>query len=49
MVLAGLKLSPDQLGKIRKAADELIRDRAGGAGAAVLTNGINIGIGQRPG
>ena len=48
MVLASLKLSPDQLETIRKAADDLVRERAGDADAAVLTNAINIGIGRRP-
>lgn len=49
MLLAGLDLTPDQLGVIRQAVDELIRERAGGAGRAVLTNALNIGIGRRPG
>jgi ubiquinone/menaquinone biosynthesis C-methylase UbiE len=48
MVLASLELSPDQLETIRKAADGLVRERAGDADAAVLTNAINIGIGRRP-
>lgn len=49
MLLAGLDLAPDQLGVIRKAADDLIRERAGGADSAVLTNPLNIGVGRRPG
>lgn len=48
IVLAGLELTPDQLGVIRRAADDLIRERAGGAGPAVLTSAVNIGIGRRP-
>jgi ubiquinone/menaquinone biosynthesis C-methylase UbiE len=48
MLLAGLELTPDQLGVIRQAADDLIRERAGGTGPAVLTNALNIGIGRRP-
>lgn len=48
-VLAGLELTPDQLGVIRQAADDLIRERAGGAGPAVLTSAVNIAIGRRPG
>lgn len=48
MLLAGLDLTPDQLGVIRRAADDLIRERAGGTNTAVLTNAINIGIGRRP-
>ena len=48
MVLASLKLSSHQLETIRKAAGDLVRQRAGDADAAVLTNAINIGIGRRP-
>lgn len=48
MLLAGLGVTPDQLGTIRKAADDLVRERAGGAGAAVLTNAVNVGIGRKP-
>lgn len=48
MLLAGLDLTPEQLGLIRSAADELIRERAAGTGTAVLTNAINLGIGQKP-
>lgn len=48
MVLAGLALAPDQLRTVRQAADDLVRERAGGAGTAVLTNAINIGIGRKP-
>lgn len=48
MLLAGLGLTPDQLATIRKAADELVRERAGGTGPAVLTSAINIGIGRKP-
>ena len=47
MLLAGLELTPEQLDVIRKAADEMIRERADGAAAAVLTNALNIGIGRK--
>ena len=49
MLLAGLSVTAEQLDVMRKAADELIRERAGGPGPAVLANAINIGIGKRPG
>lgn len=49
MALASLKLSAQQLETVRNAADELVRERVGGADAAVLANAINIGIGERPG
>ncbi|HLT90402.1 MAG TPA: methyltransferase domain-containing protein [Woeseiaceae bacterium] len=49
MVLASLALTPGQLDVARQAAEDLIRERAGGSGAAVLTNAINVGIGRRPG
>jgi hypothetical protein len=47
MLLAGLELTPERLAAIRRGG-ELIRERAGGSGTAVLTNALNIGIGRRP-
>jgi ubiquinone/menaquinone biosynthesis C-methylase UbiE len=48
MLLASLDLKPEQLAAIRRAADDLIRERAGGGGAAVLTSALNLGIGRKP-
>ncbi|HEX2139314.1 MAG TPA: methyltransferase domain-containing protein [Woeseiaceae bacterium] len=48
MLLAGLDLAPEQLVTIRRAADDLVRERAGGSGAAVLRNALNLGIGWKP-
>ena len=48
MLLAGLELTPDQLDVVRQAADDLIRERAGGTGPAQLTNALNIAVGRRP-
>ena len=47
MLLDQLDLRPDQMAVIKKAADDLIRERAAGTGTAVLINPINIGIGTK--
>jgi ubiquinone/menaquinone biosynthesis C-methylase UbiE len=44
-ILAELDLSDEQTAVVREALDGLVRERAGGDGAAVLTAPINIGIG----
>jgi ubiquinone/menaquinone biosynthesis C-methylase UbiE len=46
-ILAELDLSGEQTAVVRDALGELVRERAGGDGAAVLTAPINIGIGSR--
>jgi SAM-dependent methyltransferase len=46
-VLAELDLSPGQTALVREALDALVRERAGSAGVAVLSNPINIGVGTR--
>jgi ubiquinone/menaquinone biosynthesis C-methylase UbiE len=46
-VLGQLNLTSDERGAIRDALDPLVRERAGGNGAAVLTSPINIGIGTK--
>jgi ubiquinone/menaquinone biosynthesis C-methylase UbiE len=44
-ILAELELSDEQAAVVREALHGLVRERAGGEGAAVLTAPINIGIG----
>ncbi|HVX90285.1 MAG TPA: class I SAM-dependent methyltransferase [Candidatus Paceibacterota bacterium] len=44
-ILDELQLRGDDRARIERAIDELVRERAGGGEAAVLTNPINIGIG----
>jgi ubiquinone/menaquinone biosynthesis C-methylase UbiE len=46
-VLAPLKLTTEERVLIQAALEKLVRERAGGAGAARLTNPINIGIGTK--
>ena len=46
-VLAGLNVTSDERGVIQQALEKLVRERAGGSGAAKLTNPINIGIGTK--
>lgn len=43
-VLGSLGLTHDERGVVQQALDRLVRERAGGRGAAKLTNPINIGI-----
>ena len=43
----GLNLTSDERGVIQQALEKLVRERAGGRGAAKLTNPINIGIGTK--
>jgi hypothetical protein len=44
MVLEELDLTKAQIAVVREALDRMVADRAGGNGAAVLTNPINFGI-----
>ena len=46
-ILGSLELTSDQIATIQNAADDLIRERAAGARAAILTSPINIGIGTK--
>jgi ubiquinone/menaquinone biosynthesis C-methylase UbiE len=46
-VLAELSLSSDDRAAIERALDGFVRERAGGADAAVLTSPINIGVGTK--
>lgn len=46
-MLADLNLKPDQIAQIQRAADNLIRERAGGTGTAILISPINIGTGTK--
>jgi hypothetical protein len=46
-VLECLQLSKAERDVVRRTLDESVRDRAGGIGAAVLTNPVNIGIGTK--
>lgn len=47
MVLGSLNLTNDERGVIQQALEEMVRERAGGSGAAKLTNPIHIGIGTK--
>jgi ubiquinone/menaquinone biosynthesis C-methylase UbiE len=46
-VLAELRLTSEQIGRVRQAMEPIIRARAGATGRAVLTSPINIGIGTK--
>jgi ubiquinone/menaquinone biosynthesis C-methylase UbiE len=46
-VLAELNLTKEQGAVVRKALENMVRERSGGHGPAVLTNPINIGIGTK--
>ena len=46
-VLGSLNLTTDERGAIEQAIEKMVRERAGGSGAAKLTNPVNIGIGTR--
>ena len=43
-ILAELGLTVEQTALVRKALDDMVRERSGGSGRAVLTVPINIGI-----
>jgi ubiquinone/menaquinone biosynthesis C-methylase UbiE len=47
IVLEELNLSSDERQIIQDALERLVRERAGGSGAAELTNPINIGVGTK--
>lgn len=47
MVLGSLNLTNEERGVIQQALEEMVRERAGGCGAAKLTNPINIGVGTK--
>jgi SAM-dependent methyltransferase len=47
MVLGSLNLTNDERGVIQQALEKMVRERAGGSGAARLTNPINIGVGTK--
>jgi ubiquinone/menaquinone biosynthesis C-methylase UbiE len=47
MVLGSLNLTNDERGVIQQALEKMVRERAGGSGAAKLTNPINIGVGAK--
>jgi SAM-dependent methyltransferase len=44
-ILGELKLSDDERSRVAQTIGDLVRERAGGGDAAVLTNPINIGVG----
>ena len=46
-ILADLALNNDELGEVRRTLDATVRDRAGGAVAAKLSNPVHIGIGTK--
>jgi ubiquinone/menaquinone biosynthesis C-methylase UbiE len=43
-ILARLDLTEQQTARVREALEDMVRERAGGSGHAVLTSPINIGI-----
>jgi SAM-dependent methyltransferase len=47
MVLGSLNLTNEERGVIQQALEKMVRERAGGSGAAKLTNPINIGVGAK--
>lgn len=47
MVLGSLNLMNDERGVVQQALEKMVRERAGGSGAAKLTNPINIGVGTK--
>jgi ubiquinone/menaquinone biosynthesis C-methylase UbiE len=47
MVLGTLNLTNDERCVIQQALEKMVRERAGGSGAAKLTNPINIGVGTK--
>ncbi len=47
-VLHSLALTDDERTVVQEALERLVRERAGGQGAAQLTNPINIGVGTKP-
>jgi hypothetical protein len=46
-VLSPLSLTNDETEVVKQALETMVRNRAGGKGAAKLTNPINIGIGTK--
>jgi SAM-dependent methyltransferase len=46
-ILADLALDNDELGEVRRTLDAMVRDRAGGAATAKLSNPVHIGIGTK--
>ena len=46
-VLGNLDLTTDERDAIQGALENMVRERAGGSGAAKLTNPVNIGVGTR--
>jgi ubiquinone/menaquinone biosynthesis C-methylase UbiE len=47
MVLGTLDLTNDERGVVQQALEKMVRERAGGSGAARLSNPINIGVGTK--
>ena len=46
-ILADLGLTAEQTAVVRRALDDLVGERLGGDGPAVLTNPINLGLGTK--
>jgi hypothetical protein len=46
-IFAELRLTSEQINRVRQAMEPIIRARAGATGSAVLTSPINIGIGTK--
>ena len=46
-ILAELSLTSRQTAVVREALDDMLRERSGGNGPAVLTNPVNIGLGTK--
>jgi ubiquinone/menaquinone biosynthesis C-methylase UbiE len=46
-ILQELKLTPAEQSTLQRSLAELVRERAGGKGKALLTNPVNIGVGRK--
>ena len=46
-ILDGLNLTEEQTGIVQRTLNDLVRERAGGSGIAVLTNPVHIGVGTK--
>ena len=47
MVLGSLNLTSDERESIQQTLEKMVRERAGGSGAAKLSNPVNIGVGTK--
>jgi ubiquinone/menaquinone biosynthesis C-methylase UbiE len=47
MIITGLNLTVEQTGEVHQVLEQMLRERAGGSGSAILTNPIHIGVGTK--